>query len=58
MPRILLEVEYVGTAYHGWQRQTPDIVSVQGTLEAALARLVQHPVEVVAAAEEDAAVKR
>ncbi len=56
MPRILLEVEYVGTAYHGWQRQTPDIVSVQGTLEAALARLVQHPVEVVAAGRTDRGV--
>ncbi len=56
MPRILLEVEYVGTAYHGWQRQTPEIPSIQATLESALAKIVQHPVEVVAAGRTDKGV--
>jgi tRNA pseudouridine38-40 synthase len=56
MPRILLEVEYVGTAYHGWQRQGPGVASIQAELEAALARLVQHPVEVVAAGRTDKGV--
>ena len=56
MPRILLEVEYVGTAYHGWQRQTSEIASIQATLEAALAQLLQHPVTVVAAGRTDKGV--
>ncbi|MCX7122703.1 MAG: tRNA pseudouridine(38-40) synthase TruA [Gammaproteobacteria bacterium] len=56
MPRILLEVEYVGTAYHGWQRQSRGVASVQATLEAALTQLVQHPVRLVAAGRTDAGV--
>ncbi len=56
MPRILLEVEYVGTAYHGWQRQQSGIASVQATLEAALSALVQHPIVLVAAGRTDKGV--
>ncbi len=56
MPRILLEVEYLGVAYHGWQRQPEGIPSVQATLEAALMQLLQHPVEVVAAGRTDKGV--
>jgi tRNA pseudouridine38-40 synthase len=38
MPRFALKIEYHGGPFVGWQRQT-DQASVQGTIEAALARL-------------------
>ncbi len=50
-----LVIEYDGTDYQGWQLQ-PDQRTVQGTLEAALARLLQHPTRVAAAGRTDAGV--
>lgn len=55
MRRILLEVEYHGQAYFGWQRQGP-ARSVQGTLEAAVADLVGHPAQVHGAGRTDRGV--
>ncbi|MEL6575566.1 MAG: tRNA pseudouridine(38-40) synthase TruA, partial [Pseudomonadota bacterium] len=42
MPRYALQIEYNGAPYAGWQRQ-PDQPSVQGEIEAALARLDTGP---------------
>ncbi len=56
MPRIVLEVEYLGTHYYGWQRQISSLPSIQGTLEAALEKIVQHPVTTVAAGRTDRGV--
>lgn len=56
MPRIALEVEYVGTHYHGWQRQACDLPSVQGTLEVALEHIAQHSVTAIAAGRTDKGV--
>lgn len=55
MRRILLEVEYHGQAFFGWQRQGPSR-SVQGTLESAIADLVQHDVAVHGAGRTDRGV--
>jgi tRNA pseudouridine38-40 synthase len=52
---IRLVVEYDGTGLCGWQRQTNG-PTVQGHLEAALARLVQHEVAVLGASRPDAGV--
>jgi tRNA pseudouridine38-40 synthase len=53
--RLKLLLEYSGTRYHGWQVQ-PNAVTVQGTLEACLARLTNAPVRLHAAGRTDAGV--
>jgi tRNA pseudouridine38-40 synthase len=53
--RLKLLLEYRGTHYHGWQVQ-PRAVTVQGTLEACLARLTNRPVRLHAAGRTDAGV--
>lgn len=53
--RIKLRLEYSGTRYHGWQVQ-PQTVTVQGTLEACLARITDAPVRLHAAGRTDAGV--
>ena len=55
MRNIALKLTYVGTAYHGWQIQK-NAVTVQETLEAALAGVVGHPVKCVGAGRTDAGV--
>lgn len=55
MRNIALKLTYVGTAYHGWQIQK-NAVTVQETLEAALACVVGHPVKCVGAGRTDAGV--
>jgi tRNA pseudouridine38-40 synthase len=53
--RWAAEVEYLGTAYSGWQAQS-HVPSVQGALEAALSRVAAHPVAVAAAGRTDTGV--
>ena len=53
--RILLTVEYDGTAYAGWQRQINGL-AVQQVLEEALERAVGAPVRVTGASRTDAGV--
>ena len=55
MRHIRLVVEYDGTSLCGWQRQASD-PTVQGHLEAALAKLLQHDVAVTGASRTDAGV--
>ena len=55
MKRILLTVEYDGTAYAGWQRQINGI-AVQQVLEDALFKACMHPVTVTGASRTDAGV--
>ena len=53
--RIALGVEYDGSALHGWQTQ-PDGLTVQDTLQAALARIAGQPTAIVCAGRTDAGV--
>jgi tRNA pseudouridine38-40 synthase len=53
--RIKLLLEYSGTHYHGWQVQ-PHTVTIQGTLEACLAKITNGPVRLHAAGRTDAGV--
>ena len=55
MPRYALKVEYHGAPFAGWQRQA-DQPSVQGTIEAALAKLEPGEHTIAAAGRTDAGV--
>ena len=55
MPRYALKVEYHGGPFAGWQRQA-DQPSVQGAIEAALARLEPRAHTIAAAGRTDAGV--
>jgi tRNA pseudouridine38-40 synthase len=55
MPRYALKIEYHGAPFSGWQRQT-DHPSVQGAIEAALARLQPGVHNIAAAGRTDAGV--
>jgi len=52
---IRLRLEYRGTGFHGWQRQSA-LRTVQGELEDALAVLVRHPVTLHGAGRTDRGV--
>mgnify|MGYP001119347170 CR=1 FL=1 len=53
--RYLIRVAYEGAAYAGWQRQV-GLSTISGTLEAALSKLLAHPVEVIGAGRTDRGV--
>lgn len=55
MPRYALRIEYHGTSFSGWQRQTA-LPSVQGAVEAALAKLEPDLPFIAAAGRTDAGV--
>ena len=53
---IALLVAYDGTAYHGFQRQTPPVVAVQNVLEEVLETVFGDTIELAAAGRTDAGV--
>lgn len=55
MPRYAIKIEYNGAPFSGWQRQN-DQPSVQGAIEAALAKLEPGPHNIAAAGRTDAGV--
>lgn len=55
MVRIALGLEYDGSQFHGWQRQS-EILSVQETLEEALSFVANHPVQTICAGRTDSRV--
>lgn len=57
MQRYLATISYAGGAFHGWQRQSNNSVTVQETLERALALLNRNrPVSVVGSSRTDTGV--
>ncbi len=56
MTNFQLTLEYDGRDFAGWQRQAGATRTVQGVLEAALERIVGHPVGVVGSGRTDAGV--
>ena len=55
MPRYKLLIEYDGTDYHGWQLQ-PGGNTIEGTIESALAQILQQPVDLVGQGRTDSGV--
>lgn len=53
--RYFLELAYNGTSFHGWQVQ-PNAVSVQSTIENALAKILQSSIPIVGAGRTDTGV--
>jgi tRNA pseudouridine38-40 synthase len=53
--KLALGIEYDGSRYYGWQRQS-EVASVQGCLEQALSKVAAHPVSVFCAGRTDAGV--
>jgi tRNA pseudouridine38-40 synthase len=53
--RIALGIEYQGSKYHGWQKQD-SLLTIQGLVEAALAKVANHAVELFCAGRTDAGV--
>lgn len=56
MTRYALGIEYDGTDFMGWQRQSHPGRTVQACLEDALGRVADHPVELTCAGRTDAGV--
>ncbi|MDH0748092.1 tRNA pseudouridine(38-40) synthase TruA [Pseudomonas sp. GD03842] len=54
--RIALGVEYKGSRYSGWQRQSSGVLTVQETLENALSKVADSPVSLMCAGRTDAGV--
>ena len=55
MPRYRLLIEYHGGPFQGWQK-LPGVPTVQGTLEAAAAKLDGAPVDIFGAGRTDSGV--
>ncbi len=54
--RIAMGIEYDGSGFRGWQRQSHDRNTIQQAVEEALSRVANHPVEVICAGRTDAGV--
>ncbi|MBP2280555.1 tRNA pseudouridine38-40 synthase [Psychrobacter sp. PL19] len=52
---LAIAIEFLGTHYHGWQRQK-EVLGVQQALETAISKVANEPVEVIAAGRTDASV--
>lgn len=53
--RVALVIQYLGTNFHGWQKQ-PDRVSVQGCIENAIKSVVGYPIPIHGAGRTDSGV--
>lgn len=56
MQRYALGIQYLGTAYHGWQRQNNDLPTLQQALEIAISQVANEPIELTAAGRTDKGV--
>lgn len=56
MRNIRLLLQYEGTRYQGWQRQTSSDNTIQGKMETLLSKMCQEPIEISASGRTDAGV--
>ncbi|MBL8251523.1 MAG: tRNA pseudouridine(38-40) synthase TruA [Candidatus Competibacter sp.] len=54
--RVAVGVQYDGSDFRGWQAQRPQVRTLQGCLQQALAKVADHPVNLVCAGRTDAGV--
>jgi len=54
-PRVALVIQYLGTNYHGWQRQ-PQSTSIQAAIEDAISSVIESKVTIHGAGRTDAGV--
>lgn len=54
--RVAIAFEYDGRDFHGWQQQKSGVRSVEAELAAAVAKVANHPVDLVCAGRTDAGV--
>ena len=55
LSRVAIVIQYLGTNFHGWQKQ-PDRISVQGSIEQALAEVVGYSIRIYGAGRTDSGV--
>jgi len=53
--RVALVIQYLGTNFHGWQRQ-PNQVSIQGCIENVISKIAGYPIKIHGAGRTDAGV--
>lgn len=53
--RVALVIQYLGTNFHGWQKQ-PNQISVQGCIESAIKSVVGYPIRIYGAGRTDSGV--
>lgn len=53
---LKLVIAYDGSAYHGWQRQVPEVDTIQQRVEQALRLVLRHPLHVSGASRTDSGV--
>ncbi|MBE5874955.1 MAG: tRNA pseudouridine(38-40) synthase TruA, partial [Lachnospiraceae bacterium] len=56
MRNIRLLLQYEGTRYQGWQRQTSSENTIQGKLEQLLSKMCNEPIEIMGSGRTDAGV--
>ena len=56
MRNIRLRLQYEGTRYQGWQKQTSTDNTIQGKMETLLAKMCGEPIEISASGRTDAGV--
>jgi tRNA pseudouridine38-40 synthase len=56
MRSVRIDIEYDGTGYSGWQRQSTGVETVQGTIESVLCRILQEEVRIDGAGRTDRGV--
>ncbi len=56
MNTYAIGIEFIGTQYRGWQRQSHDEQTIQAHLERAFGRVANEPIELIAAGRTDSGV--
>lgn len=56
MRNLKLVLEYEGTRYRGWQKQTEDVNTIQGKLEAVLSKMTGEEIQVIGCGRTDTGV--